>query len=120
VSTRAGDLGQASTNPYFEEVVRAGRTYSVVRDETDGDGVRSFESLAVVPVLDDGDFRGAIEVRADVTARANVIVANLRRARYGLLGIVALLGLASAALIRRYLQDGKKDSGMIGGSLQAP
>ena len=120
VSTRAGDLGQASTNPYFEEVVRAGRTYSVVRDETDGDGVRSFESLAVVPVMEDGDFRGAIEVRADVTARANVIVANLRRARYGLLGIVALLGLASAALIRRYLQDGKKDSGMIGGSLRAP
>ena len=120
VSTHVDDLGLSSPGTYFDEAVRAGRAYAMVREEIDDDGVRTFESLAVVPVLEDGIFRGAIEVRADVTARANVIVANLRRARYGLLGIVALLGLASAALIRRYLQDDKTDSGMIGGSLQTP
>lgn len=120
VSTRADDLGRASAHGFFEDVVRPGGTMSMVRKDSDADGQPRFESLAVVPILEAGEFRGAIEVRADVTARANVIVANLRRARYGLLGIVALLGLASAALIRRYLQDGKEDPHTIDGSLQAP
>ena len=119
VSTRADDLGQTSTNPRFDEFVQAGRTFSTVREYRNADDLRTFESLALVPVMEEGVFKGAIEVRSDVTARATIIVENLRNARYGLLGIVALLGLASAALIRRYLQSRDEDLGLISGSVRS-
>jgi len=118
VSTRADDLGQVSTNPYFDEHVKAGRPFSIVREYRDAESQQAFESLALVPVLEGGVFRGAIEVRTDVTARATIIVDNLRNARYGLLGIVALLGLSFAALIRRYLQSRNEDLGLISASVQ--
>lgn len=105
VSTHVEDLGRASTADYFEQEVRPGGIVAMVRDAKTPDGEDIVESVAVVPVMNGGQFRGAVEVHSDVTDRASIITGTLRKSRYGLLVIVALLGLALAGVVRRNLQD---------------
>ena len=59
LSTRHDDLGQESTSPYFDEHVKAGRPFSIVREVLDAENQPAFES----PRLGAGPGGGGLQGR---------------------------------------------------------
>ena len=124
------DLGQKNTKPYFASVVAQGGTFAKVEKKKsvrelqprgDEGGVAHMGhtqaggqhlatvSEAYVPVMEGGRFLGAIEVYVDASALADTVEAEFRQAQYGLIGLLAMLGLASAFVIRSNIRDRNRE-----------
>ena len=92
-ASRASDLGTTNTKPYFSGLVKKGQTFVKIEDQEDFGDDRTVVSEAYVPFMGDNQFRGAIEVYVDMTARAAALRYIGRRV---LGGILLLLGVFEA------------------------
>lgn len=100
-ASRPEDVGQIATKSYFYEIVKKGQIFVKI-DEKDFDEDNKFVSEAYIPVMEDGLFRGAIEVYSDVTERANEMFKFRIWAFVVLCGFTLLLaGLFAIIVIRR-------------------
>jgi signal transduction histidine kinase len=89
-ASRATDLGTKSTKSYFLEQVMKGKHFVKLEKEEDFGDERTVVSEAYVPFMEDGQFKGAVEVYVDMTARAHEIrgIGN-----YAFAGVLLLLGI---------------------------
>lgn len=103
-ASRPRDIGKRNTKPYFEKLVRKGRTFTkIVTDEKFG-GDRTVVSEAYVPLMEEGRFVGAIEVYVDATDTA----ATLDRATsYAFLGVAMLMSIVAIIWILFVWGDAK-------------
>ena len=62
-----------------------------------------------MPFMRSGQFRGAIEVYVDNTARADILHGSISIAQWGLVGVLVLMGLALAAVIAKTNSDRNRD-----------
>lgn len=70
LASRPDDVGTKSTSAYFKDVVMKGQTYTKIATDDDFEDGQTYISEAYIPVMENGAFKGAIEVYSDVTGRA--------------------------------------------------
>ena len=109
VASRTNDLGQTNTKPYFSSIVRHGGTFTKLEEDEAFDGGRKVVSEAYVPFMRGSRFQGAIEVYVDNTARAAVLHGNIRATQWGFVGLLVLLGGASAAVMAYNIRERNRD-----------
>ena len=61
-ASRPEDIGKLNTKPYFEKLVRKGKTFAKIETDENFGEDRTVVSEAYVPLMEDGRFAGAIEV----------------------------------------------------------
>lgn len=72
-ASRAEDIGETNTKPYFSALVKNGKNFVKIEREENFGRDRSVVSEAYVPFMKDGHFLGAVEVYVDMTARADTL-----------------------------------------------
>lgn len=102
-SSRREDVGKINTKPYFHDLVHKGYSFAKIERDEDFGISRLVVSEAYVPIMDDADFLGAIEVYVDVTGRAKALEHLGRIAFFFLFTIMAVLCLSVGALIVRHV-----------------
>ncbi len=127
VASRLEDIGLKNTKPYFSEIVQKGGTFSkVVRPEAGatvrelqerqaaaidhgGSGIDWDDNLTVVetylPFMENGQFKGAIEVYLDASEISAFIDGEVRRSQIGLAVTMGLLALSLAIVLTLNIRD---------------
>ncbi len=132
VASRPGDLGRRITDSFFFDVVRQGQTFVQFDQEVefhpddieiDVGGVagdregrnaftygeerdsRTFVAEVYVPVIQDGAFLGAVEVYVDASGLSEYLVEEVEEARVGAGGMLLLLVVAFAFVVRGNIAD---------------
>ena len=100
-ASRTEDIGNINTKPYFVNFVQKGQTFASVENDESFGADNTFVSEAYIPIMKDGDFRGAIEVYSNVTERAQELLKLRIFAFVVLCGFTALLGGMLAIVIVR-------------------
>lgn len=103
-ASRPDDLGKTNVKPYFLNIVMKGGGFSKIEREEDFGSDGKVVSEAYVPIMDGGNFLGAIEVYVDVTKRANELAAMGRSAFLLLCGLTMFLSVLVGALLVRHIR----------------
>lgn len=100
-ASRTEDIGKTNSKPYFANIVQKGQTFATVENDESFGADNSFISEAYIPIMNGGDFRGAIEVYTNVTDRALELQKLRIWAFVVLCGFTALLGGMLAIVVVR-------------------
>jgi signal transduction histidine kinase len=124
VASRQEDIGKRNTETYFNEIVQSGRRFFRVDRRpsagafSDALGVPYREGTRVVgkryvPIMQDSRLLGVIEVYLDLTALDQRLRRNSQWFLTGLLAMLAVVGGAFAASLRRNIRDRRRAMGQL-------
>ncbi len=120
LASRLDDLGTQNTESYFKDIVQRGGTYVTIdQGETFaeieaagggeaqilGAGHLAVVAKAYVPLIENGRFKGAIEVYVDASAPATQIRGELFKAQIGIVSLLSILGIVAFFVLRANIQD---------------
>ena len=114
LASRLSDLGKRETAPNFKNIVqRGGQHIEVVTErftELEGkvDGTPTVTE-AFIPLMENGRFKGAIEVYIDTTRQTGLLGSTLDRVKWLLVLVVSMFGLVVALIIQRNLKDRNRE-----------
>ena len=82
-STDSGDIGTVNSEPYFSDIVAKGNAYTKVvlkeQESLEGQTMKFDVVETYVPIIRDGELRGAFEIYYDITARKEQLDGLLSR-----------------------------------------
>ncbi len=109
VASRPSDLGRTNTKPYFAEVVQRGGTFVKIEEEEDFGTAMTTVSEAYVPFMENGEFKGAIEVYVDATAHAQSLREKSTQALLALIAFLLTLGGVFSVFLAYNIRDRNRD-----------
>lgn len=101
-ASRLDDIGKTTSSNYFQNIVMKGETFAKIELDDTFEENQTYVSEAYIPIMENGAFKGAIEVYSDVTMRAREMFKFRIWAFVVLCGFTLLLGgLLAVVVIRR-------------------
>jgi PAS domain S-box-containing protein len=99
MASRASDMGTFNTKPYFSDLVMKGQAHVEIEDKADSGPNRTVVSEGYVPIMEQGRFKGAIEVYVDMTAQANALRYTGNLVFAGLVVLLSVIGTACGIFV---------------------
>lgn len=133
LSSVPGEVGRRDANSYLSDVVLSGGTYIKLQQDGGEAGLdpdlHDGGAIAVLPgtapalelrpgstvaeaytaVMENGRFNGAIEVHVNVTRTAESVRRIMAMTRWGMLGLVAMIVLATASVVFGNIRDRNRE-----------
>ena len=123
LASRLRDLGTKTTDPNFERQVRKGNTFVTIEQSTNVRELANREGAnaskvytvaqAYVPLIENGQFNGAIQVYVDSTEQADFLASTVGRARILLVSVLAVFVLAIALMVRLNIRERNRELRLI-------
>lgn len=95
------ELGRENNRPYFKDRVRRGKTLATMRQEQSPEGAQRTVAMAYVPIMDGGNFKGAIQVHLDVSLPAWQLQEQMSSIEFGLLALLVVFGAGCIYFLHR-------------------